>query len=50
MHITESTSHDMIATLLEKVHVDSSDPIYADAQHLEHMVAVHMYTVYIRHH
>jgi len=26
MHIIESTSHDMIATLLEKVHVDSSDP------------------------
>ena len=26
MHVIESTSHDMIATLLEKVHVDSSDP------------------------
>ena len=37
----------MTATLLEEDRLLGS---YVDAQHLEHVVAVHMYTVYFRHH
>ena len=37
----------LTATLLEEDRLLGS---YADAQHLEHVVAVHMYTVYFRHH